>query len=352
MTVGTGSTHTPPTRFDEAPGVTPPTSTEGRPGFLTDVILELGFASRAVVDAAVEQSREVGEVAEEILLANGAITEEHLARARAERNGHAYVDLFQFPVDPQAMRLIGPATARRYRALPIAFDAADALVVAIVDPLDALAVSDIGVITKSEVRVAVATEAGVESILSTLPDPKPTKLSARGDDGYGVGRTAYAEEAGAGAWSLAGSISSPAPQGSPVPGAVTEQPAPAAVPEPPAVEPDAPAAPTPAGAEAQAEVQPALQSHIDSLVAAALQKHLDGSPGVTEDQQIAMARAEADRAREEADQAKAQLEALAARLEQLERGAQQPSEPKLADEDPRLNDHLESVMRELGGSGR
>jgi hypothetical protein len=204
-----GTTHTPPTRFDEAPGVTPPTSTDGRPGFLTDVIIELGFAPRAVVDAAVEQSREVGEVAEEILLANGAITEEHLARARAERNGHAYVDLFQFPVDQEAKRLIGPATARRYRALPIAFDADNALVVAIVDPLDALAVSDIGVITKSEVRVAVATEAGVASVLATLSDSTPTKLSARGGDGYGVARTAYAEETGA--WSLSGSISCPSP---------------------------------------------------------------------------------------------------------------------------------------------
>ena len=350
MTVGTGSTHTPPTRFDEAPGVTPPTSREGRPGFLTDVILELGFAPRPVVDAAVEESREAGEVAEEILLARGQITEEHLARARAERNGHAYVDLFQFSVDQDAMRLIGPATARRYRALPIAFDADNALVVAIVDPLDALAVSDIGVITKSDVRVAVATEAGVDAILSTLPDPKPTKLSARGADGYGVGRTAYAEEAGAGAWSLAGSISSPTPEGAPAPPDLrAEEPAPAASPEPIPIQPEAPAPPA---AEAPAQAEPGLESKIDSLVAAALQKHLDGSSTVTEDQQVAMARAEADRAREEADQAKAQLEALAARLEQLEQGAQQPAAPKLVEEDPRLNDHLDSVMRELGGPGR
>jgi hypothetical protein len=194
--------------FAQAEGVTPPSAPNGRPGFLSDVIIEMGFADRELVDEVVDQSRLVGKVAEEILVENGNITEEQLARAIAERNGLPFVDLSTFAVDEGAQGLVGVDTAVRYRAVPIAFDADDALVVALADPLDALAVSDIGVITKSEVRTAVATDSGIGDLLADMPTRAPRRLAPEPDTEGGVAPSELDEP---GAWSLSQSISTAGP---------------------------------------------------------------------------------------------------------------------------------------------
>ncbi len=162
--------------FLGAHGVTPASTPGGRAGFLSDVIVELGYAERAIVDEAVEQSRRAGKMADAILLERGEITEEQLARATAERSGLPYVDLAEFSVDEGAVRLIDGDIARRYRAVPIAFDADGTLILALADPLDALAASDIGVITKSAVRPAVAPESAIAALLATMPTRQPAPL--------------------------------------------------------------------------------------------------------------------------------------------------------------------------------
>ncbi|MET0751615.1 MAG: hypothetical protein ABWZ43_11185, partial [Solirubrobacterales bacterium] len=169
--------------FADAPGVTPPSSDQGCSGFLSDVIVELGFADEHAVREAVAHSRRLGKPPESLLLENGAIGHEQLARAIAERNGLPFVDLAQFPVDDGARRLVGAEMARRYRAAPLAFDADGALIVALADPLDSLAVSDIGVITRSEVRTAVATEAAIEALLATPPAATPAPAPAQSAPG-------------------------------------------------------------------------------------------------------------------------------------------------------------------------
>jgi Type II secretion system (T2SS), protein E, N-terminal domain len=148
-------------------GVVPPTGS-GRSGFLSDVIVELGFASRETVEQAVRAARSPGSTVARVLVEMGAITEEQLARATAERYGIDYVDLAGFEVDPAAANLIKPPAARRYRAVPIAY-AGKGLLVAMADPADALGVNDIAVMTKLKVRPAVAARPALEGLLEALP---------------------------------------------------------------------------------------------------------------------------------------------------------------------------------------
>src|SRR5919106_2611890 len=101
-------------------GITPP-SGGGRSGFLSDVIVELGFASRETVEQAVRAARSPGSTVARVLVEMGAISEEQLARATAERYGIDYVDLGGFEVDPTAANLIKPSAARRYQAVPVGF---------------------------------------------------------------------------------------------------------------------------------------------------------------------------------------------------------------------------------------
>lgn len=153
-----------------AKGVTPPTSSEGTGGFLSDVIVELGFVERETVERTIEAARDPGRTVERILLETGALTEDELSRAIAERYGFDHVDLDQFEVNMGAARLLGRSTALRYRAVPIAFATDGALIVAVADPVDTLAISDIEVMTKSEARKAVASGSTIDALAQRLPD--------------------------------------------------------------------------------------------------------------------------------------------------------------------------------------
>ena len=149
-------------------GVIPPSGGGPRSGFLSDVIVELGFAEREAVEQAVRAARSPGHTVARVLIESGAINEEQLAHATAERYGIAYVDLGSFSVDPSAANLIKPSAAKRYQAVPVGF-VGGGLLVAMADPADALGVNDIAVMTKMDVKPAVASRPALDALLDRLP---------------------------------------------------------------------------------------------------------------------------------------------------------------------------------------
>jgi len=158
---------------DGAAGVTPPSNPERRGVFLTDVIVELGFADPGTVEGAVAASRQSALTPERHLLDMGAIDERELSLAVAERNGLDHVDLDLFEIEPAASQMIGRSTAERYTALPVAFAANGALLVAVEDPSDMLGISDIEVMTRSQVQTVIATRSQIERLIGDLPEQDP-----------------------------------------------------------------------------------------------------------------------------------------------------------------------------------
>jgi hypothetical protein len=152
-----------------ATGVTPPTRRDRRGVFLTDVIVELGFADEGTVQEAVEVARESAKTPEHCLLDDGVIDEHQLSVARAERSGLDHVDLERFEIDHDAAGMIDWATAARATALPIAFAPDGALIVAFEDPADMLGISDIEVLAKTEVRAVIATGSQIRRTIEGLP---------------------------------------------------------------------------------------------------------------------------------------------------------------------------------------
>jgi type IV pilus assembly protein PilB len=150
------------------PGLTPPLHRGHSRGFITDVLVELGLVAEATVQSAVEAGRTMGKAPEALLLAQGAITEEQLARATAERYGLDYVDLAVYAVDVGAAALFPVALARRYMAVPVGYLDQRTLLVAAADPANVLAVDDIQMATGLDCRIAVAARSDVESLLSRL----------------------------------------------------------------------------------------------------------------------------------------------------------------------------------------
>jgi type IV pilus assembly protein PilB len=153
---------------EEWTGITRPTRRGSSQRFLTDVIVEMGLASREQVEEALENSRSLGTTPERVLIEKGALTQDGLARALAERYGLDHLDLGVFAVDMGAANLVTTTTAKRYQAVPVAFTDKRTLLVAMADPANVLAVDDIAIMTGYEIRVAVAPPDDIAALVSRL----------------------------------------------------------------------------------------------------------------------------------------------------------------------------------------
>ena len=149
-------------------GITSPRARPGGPRFLTDVIVELGLAPRERVEEAIESARASGGTPEDILVQAGALSQDALARAIAERNGLDHLDLTVMHVDMGAANLISSAAAKRYEAVPVQFIGDRGLLVAMADPANVLAVDDIALMTGYEVRPAVASREDISALVARL----------------------------------------------------------------------------------------------------------------------------------------------------------------------------------------
>jgi type IV pilus assembly protein PilB len=149
-------------------GLTPPTKRTGVKRRIGDVIVQLGFAEREMVEQVVERGRRDGRPLGQALIDAGIVNSAQLAQALAERNGLDYVDLNNFDVDKGAASMIDGEKARRYQTIPIAFLAERTLLVATADPANLLALDDITMATGYEVRRAVASPEHIDALIEQL----------------------------------------------------------------------------------------------------------------------------------------------------------------------------------------
>jgi type IV pilus assembly protein PilB len=150
------------------PGLTPPRQRGRSSGFVTDVLVDLGFVDDDTARRAIEAARTAAQPPERLLLEQHAIDADQLSRAVAERYGLDHIDLSAYQVDMAAANLIPVGTARRYKALPVGFVDKETLLVAIADPTNVLAVDDIQIATGLDCSKAVATEEDIEGLIGRL----------------------------------------------------------------------------------------------------------------------------------------------------------------------------------------
>ncbi|HTC59597.1 MAG TPA: ATPase, T2SS/T4P/T4SS family [Solirubrobacteraceae bacterium] len=130
---------------------------DGRPGRLIgDVVVDLGFATREKVEEAVEIARAQGKPTGQILVEQGILRHDQLARVVAERFGLEYIDLSVYELDMGAVNLIDMEAIRRYQAVPVGFLEDGTLVLAMADPTNVLTIDDIAMLTGRRVRSASA----------------------------------------------------------------------------------------------------------------------------------------------------------------------------------------------------
>lgn len=124
-----------------------------------DLLLQKGIITKDQMAKAKEEVNRTGVPLERALEKLGFISEVDIAQAVAESMGVPFIDLTEYLIDAEVLKLVPEAVAKKYKAVPL-FKIGDSLTVAMVNPHDIEAIDEIRV--KSNVGT-------VEPVLST-PD--------------------------------------------------------------------------------------------------------------------------------------------------------------------------------------
>jgi type IV pilus assembly protein PilB len=153
----------------------PPTnglSSPSRPGRsvrrIGEVVVDLGFADREAVEQAVAAARSQRKPTGQVLVEQGVLRQDQLARVVAERFGLDYIDLSVYEPDMGAVNLLSGEAIKRYQAVPVRFMEDGALLLAMADPTNILSIDDIAMITSRRVRVAATSAEDVKLLASRL----------------------------------------------------------------------------------------------------------------------------------------------------------------------------------------
>jgi type IV pilus assembly protein PilB len=120
-----------------------------------EIVVRLGFGSEEDVETAVKRARETGRLTGRVLIDDGVLTPQELAHVLSERFGVERVDLTEFPVDPECLRLVDGSFVRRHDAIPIGYDQDGQLLLAMADPANFLAADDVAMLTGRQVKPVV-----------------------------------------------------------------------------------------------------------------------------------------------------------------------------------------------------
>jgi type IV pilus assembly protein PilB len=165
-------------------GLIPPLARGRSTRLIGQVVVELGFAKEADVERAVMHARESGRLTGRVLIEDGVLTPQQLARVLAERFGIERVDLTIFKIETDLARLVDPGFVRRYDAIPVGQDDEGQLLLAMADPANMLAIDDVTMITGMAVRPVVAAYDDIHRLSVKLGNDLPD-LSADDTDGDG-----------------------------------------------------------------------------------------------------------------------------------------------------------------------
>jgi type IV pilus assembly protein PilB len=135
---------------------------------LGELLLAAALVTPDQLSRALEIHKATGERLGRVLLDMGVVDQEHVARLLSEQIGIEFVRLTGASLHEDILSLLPPAMASKLQAVPIARQDG-VLTVAMVDPLDVIAVDDIRRHTGLDVKVAVTTVRDFQYALNQYP---------------------------------------------------------------------------------------------------------------------------------------------------------------------------------------
>lgn len=134
---------------------------------LGDLLVENGVISYAQLEQALNSQRQSGHKLGRTLIDMGIVMENRLLEFLSRQLQIPLLNLHQYKIDPDAVRLLPEALARRFRALVLSHSGGEA-VVGMADPTDLAAYDEIARTLKTPVQMALVRETDLLEVLDQL----------------------------------------------------------------------------------------------------------------------------------------------------------------------------------------
>ena len=135
------------------------------PRGIGEVLIEMGAITRPVLEGALQRQRQGGGRLGEILVAQGSVSPEVLGDGLARRLNVPRARLTA-AIDPAVLNLLDDRSRRRYKVVPLAVESSGALVLAMADPTDVLAIDDLRMLISRDIRPALALDSEIDAFLN------------------------------------------------------------------------------------------------------------------------------------------------------------------------------------------
>ena len=150
---------------------------QAKPSRLGDLLVSHGLITRDQRRQALQKQKQTSKRLGEILVEEHILTRDELNWALGNLLGVPYVELDAQMVDSELVASLPAELLRRYQAVPM-IQVGNELTVAMADPTDTQAIADLGAVTGSEVKLAMADADAVAATLDELapeitPPPEP-----------------------------------------------------------------------------------------------------------------------------------------------------------------------------------
>ncbi|MGB9661558.1 MAG: GspE/PulE family protein [Moorellaceae bacterium] len=132
---------------------------------LGDLLVQAGMLTPEQLEQALREQKRTGERLGKVLIRMGYVTEKDILEVLEFQLGIPKVVLQDYNLDPEVVKLVPEALARRHLAIPVRRDG-NRLLVALADPLNLTALDDLRLATGLEIMPAIASEREIEEALA------------------------------------------------------------------------------------------------------------------------------------------------------------------------------------------
>lgn len=152
---------------------------------LGDLLVEQGLLTQEQLQFALQEQKRTGRKLGRVFVESGFVTEEGISKALARQLRVPFIDLKGFSPQPEFIKLLPEAPARRFRALILAQQEDGRLQVGLSDPTDLQSYDEISRLLHREIELAVVTES---QLLATID-----RVYHQGEQIIGLARELTAE---------------------------------------------------------------------------------------------------------------------------------------------------------------
>ncbi|MBI1976395.1 MAG: type II secretion system ATPase GspE [Candidatus Omnitrophica bacterium] len=131
---------------------------------LGERLVEKGAINAAQLEQALQESRKTGLPIKQILLRLKLVNEETIGQLQAEELGVPFVDLSDYIIDQETLKLIPETVARKHMLIPL-FKIGNSVTVAMANPADVVAIDEARLRTRHEIETVVATSQAIEKAI-------------------------------------------------------------------------------------------------------------------------------------------------------------------------------------------